>query len=190
VAPNRIRAAVWLLCAAAVPMAGCGDDKARDALDRALNSEAVVTSGELDLSLDAVANGEGAVLEIEGPFTMDRRERIAQADLDVEAVRRALGAAGDALGELDDGVSATVDVYSGSSDGLLHGLEMDVEIPEAQSGITFAMRIRRPNERDLDFQPLLAAPYERPEPVRVRPMKRLVRADRIDAAGLIELLGG
>jgi hypothetical protein len=91
--PKRLLAAAAVLFAALALLAGCGGDDGSDAdpqelLSETFSGEGQVTSGVLDLSVDASADGEGGgslTASLSGPFDSRSPDELPLIDLDASA---------------------------------------------------------------------------------------------------------
>ena len=114
---NRTKTLIAAL-ALAIPVpavvAGCGDDEEdpQEVIEGAFNNDTKIESGVVDLSVDLSAEGSaGGSLEasITGPFAMDPEAPNSIGTLDWDITASGDGAAADALGDFEAGITVTED---------------------------------------------------------------------------------
>jgi len=115
---NRTKTLLAALAVAAlIPVAGCGGDEESDEdpaeiLEATFNNDETIESGVIDLTFDLSAEGDqggSLTANVTGPFVSDPDNPSGLGQLDLDVTASGEGAAADALGDFEAGLTVTED---------------------------------------------------------------------------------
>jgi len=115
---NRTRTLLAALAVAvAIPVAGCGgdeesDEDPADVLEATFNNDETIESGVIDLTFDLSAEGDqggSLTANVTGPFVSDPENPSGLGQLDLDVTASGDGAAAEALGDFEAGLTVTDD---------------------------------------------------------------------------------
>ena len=106
-----------LALAVIIPVAGCGgdeesDEDPADVLEATFNNDETIESGVIDLSFDLSAEGDqggSLTANVSGPFVSDPENPSGIGQLDLDVTASGDGAAAEALGDFEAGLTVTDD---------------------------------------------------------------------------------